>query len=249
MNKIIIRQLGNGGAFDYNQTNTAFTLFDDRILVDCGYNVFQKLMTTKDANGEILANKIKYIFITHEHDDHIGSLMTYLYWIEFVRKTPVTVYLPDNVFEYVNKFIKKGVYKYPSGKINFKYVKIEDLCDWFSLVINDRRISVIPITRQTHGSFYNTVYVFTDDSLKVRIVITGDTKAYKEIEEVSLEDYKGRLIVFHDYSNFNSLDNMHATKLDIDNIYSSKFKEYITPVHTGNENYKEIYTINDLKEV
>ena len=46
-----IKQLGNGGAFDYNQTNSSFLIeleTNDYLLFDCGYNVFSKLRELGD---------------------------------------------------------------------------------------------------------------------------------------------------------------------------------------------------------
>lgn len=261
MAKILVRQLGNGGAFDYDQTNTAFTLFDDQILVDCGYNIFPKLMSTTDENGIRLANKIKYILITHKHDDHIGSLMSYLYWIELIRKTPVKVFTSDYCWQLKDSIKTSGIYYYPNIKKPFQYVIIECLPEGDYSFILTPMISIIALTYQTHGPFTNTAYIFDYFYTKhpltpIRIVITGDTKAYKELEEVAYNEFKerlkgksGRFIVFHDYFKYPTLAIIHATDIDINAIYSDEFRKYLVYVHTGDKNFKEIYTIDDLKEI
>lgn len=53
---------------------------DNFFLIDCGEDVARKLIT----NGKLVGGKNYYLFITHTHSDHIGSLGTlcqYLYWI------------------------------------------------------------------------------------------------------------------------------------------------------------------------
>ena len=47
---MIVQQIGNGGAFDYNKTNSSFLInlsnekFPLYLLFDCGNNVFAKLV-------------------------------------------------------------------------------------------------------------------------------------------------------------------------------------------------------------
>jgi len=248
----LVRQLGNGGAFDFDSTNTSFTLYDDQILVDCGYNVFSKLMTEKDEDGKIIGEKIKYIFITHEHDDHIGSLMSYLYYTEFVLKKRVDVYLPWHVYDVLRPILEKGIWQYPTGeKKEFEYINIhildkretvEKLClaptdIWFT-----PDCAVNYLTARSHGNFYNTSYVFYFNKYKYIVGISGDMKANKEFEEMInnlqdrrslLDNIKGR-VIFHDYSNVDSVYNIHATKRDIEEIYSETFRKDMIKVHNNN---------------
>ena len=56
----LVKVLGTGSALIPEITNTSFLLLDGKILVDCGYNVFGKLM--KDYKKE-LNEKLSCIFI------------------------------------------------------------------------------------------------------------------------------------------------------------------------------------------
>ena len=102
----LVEVLGTGSAFRPENTNTSFLLLNGKILVDCGYNVFQKLMSDYKKQ---LDEELRYVFVTHGHDDHIGSLQTLIYYNEFIRKSPLTVYLPYSVFVYnFYNFIRNG---------------------------------------------------------------------------------------------------------------------------------------------
>lgn len=73
-----IEVIGVGGAFSYELGNTSFLLWDEAetsaILFDCGFSVYPKLRALeKEENREII-KKIDTVFISHAHDDHIGSL-------------------------------------------------------------------------------------------------------------------------------------------------------------------------------
>lgn len=62
---IKIKQIGNGGAFDYKSVNSSFLIDtgnDSYFLFDCGHSVFAELRRQHDA-GEIDLKKLKYVYI------------------------------------------------------------------------------------------------------------------------------------------------------------------------------------------
>jgi len=67
-----IQFLGTGGAFDYIEKNSSVVFFLKRgtFLIDCGSTVYSEL-----KKNDIIP-VIDYIFITHMHEDHFGSLST-----------------------------------------------------------------------------------------------------------------------------------------------------------------------------
>ena len=122
-----IRQLGNGGAFHFKQTNTSFLIslneYDDGdvdngklLLFDCGRNVVDKLDTLAEKE-EFNYSNLKYVYISHMDDDHIGSLKSLIYYMFFnvgkkliiLSNPKVTVHLKvylkdlDGFYENFNK--------------------------------------------------------------------------------------------------------------------------------------------------
>lgn len=93
-----ILPLGWGGAFDHVEGNSSFYLPNwlglGNCLIDCGSTVYGKLKE-KD-----LVKDIDYVFITHTHDDHIGSLSALIYDRWFIHKKETIVVTTVEV-EYV----------------------------------------------------------------------------------------------------------------------------------------------------
>ena len=71
----------------------ASTLIDDTILIDCGYNVYKRLL-----QPDININNLKSVFITHLHSDHffdLTALLSYLFYINHGQgSAKIKVFLP-----------------------------------------------------------------------------------------------------------------------------------------------------------
>ena len=77
--------LGTGGAFDLNEKNSSAIIKTAKgtILIDCGSTVYSELRKKNSVED------IDYVFITHCHEDHIGSLSTLVYHKYFSQKSKV----------------------------------------------------------------------------------------------------------------------------------------------------------------
>ncbi len=76
-----LKFIGRGAMLYPQEGNTAAYFEDDNnfFLIDCGEDVAAKLI----RDGKLTREKEYYVFITHTHSDHVGSLGTlqqYLYW-------------------------------------------------------------------------------------------------------------------------------------------------------------------------
>jgi len=77
--------LGTGEAFDESRNNTSI-LINEELLLECGYSVPQILWKTG------LDKKIKYIFVSHFHADHVGGIPMLLMRLrQEKRKEPLTL--------------------------------------------------------------------------------------------------------------------------------------------------------------
>lgn len=93
MGKNFLNFIGRGSAFNPNMggNTSAFFLTDnDKTfnLIDCGCTVFFRILELK------LLDNIKKVnvFITHTHDDHIGSLASLIEYCHYIKKIPVNLY-------------------------------------------------------------------------------------------------------------------------------------------------------------
>jgi ribonuclease BN (tRNA processing enzyme) len=90
-----IRFVGTGGAFESSLTNSsAIVSFRGKnILIDCGHSVFPKLNTLN------LLSTIDAVLITHLHDDHVGSLSSFiLYHSIILQKGKLKIFLGNEAF-------------------------------------------------------------------------------------------------------------------------------------------------------
>jgi len=87
-----LKFLGRGGAFLTEEGNTSAYFFDNRdlLLLDCGENIFGRVMKqnllTKAENVNVL--------ITHTHPDHIGGLCSLIFYNYYALGKVTNIILP-----------------------------------------------------------------------------------------------------------------------------------------------------------
>lgn len=86
----MLQFIGTGSAFAPNLGNTsAYFLKDDNLyLIDCGSLVFKELYNQIDF--DLIKNV--YIFITHTHNDHVGSLGTLLSYLQITYELTADIF-------------------------------------------------------------------------------------------------------------------------------------------------------------
>ena len=85
-----------------NTTSAVLSTESFHILIDIGENTYRNFM-----KHNYKLSRLKYIFITHLHPDHIGGLIPFLFYKRVIRNnTPLVMVGPPNLEEYVKMNIK-----------------------------------------------------------------------------------------------------------------------------------------------
>ena len=84
-----LKFLGRGSAFNTKEGNTSAYFIEDStfFLIDCGENIFSRIEQKNLLDGI----KEVYIFITHLHPDHVGSLGSLIFYGYAVKKIPINI--------------------------------------------------------------------------------------------------------------------------------------------------------------
>lgn len=85
--------LGTGACFNpsFHNTSAYFTYRDNLVLLDCGETVYERLLARMDIDRF----KQIYIFITHLHADHVGSLGSMLSYCACILKRRIVLIHPE----------------------------------------------------------------------------------------------------------------------------------------------------------
>lgn len=220
---MIYKQIGNGGAFNYKEPNTAFIV--ENILVDCGFSIYAELRR-QDESGEINLKDIKSVYITHLDDDHIGSLKTLLYYQFFINQITMNV-LYDRRLKDLETYMNLEEFNQTIENYKFKKTDIAKLVPISGTIFHEGII-----LRTFQGEHHIPVFGIVFNEL---LAITGDTKPTLEIQE-ELKDVK---YVYHDFSNWNEPSRQTHTCLDALQIYTEEFKSKLRFCHNDETFNKE----------
>ena len=244
-----IKQLGNGGSFNYDKTNSSFLIdigSDEKrslILFDCGYNVFSKLRELEKEDKDIIKD-IDLIWISHLDDDHIGSLKTLIYYRYYILGKE-TIILENSLKTDLENFLLGVNQTMNFG--NFEKTNIYYLVHRTIINIKSKTYFLEEIETFHHlncyGLFIKEIY---KDKIKSILYISGDTKVcsgtISALDKIIQEYHINKEIsykIFHDYSNYDSYENnFHTCKYDFNKYYlqNDKFKKLeITKYHNNSE--------------
>lgn len=239
-----IKQLGNGGGLDILSTNSSFLINlynDEYLLFDCGWNIMEKLLKVQEEDEDFHISKIKYVFISHDDDDHIGNLQTLIYYNYFINNVTMKIISKNTKVKHIISdinYIKQG-----GNIIDKDIVQLEAHSLFLHRGNIHYNISHVPAF---HGNRECTGMLIKSDTVSSKafntIYISGDTTANYSIEEFLTEEtdlFTDTTIVFHDFSNWNAPSkNVHACEGDFTVEYSKEFQEKCIKYH-NNEEFNE----------
>lgn len=150
-------KLGNSSAFFYDDDNNFY-------LIDCGFDVFNKIIQF-DLFKDV---KNVTVFITHLHDDHIGSLATLLFYTHFVLNIETNIKFSNfDLARYIKlqgalRFCKLDILRADDIKFNKKIVMSYEF---------------IPVTHCNDMPAYGLKLSYIDSvGIKRYMYYSGDTK-------------------------------------------------------------------------
>lgn len=249
-----IKQLGNGGAFDTESTNSSF-LIDigtpkkrSLILFDCGYNVFAKLRELEKEDKDIIKD-IEHIWISHLDDDHVGSLKSLIYYRYFIHGLTSAI-LKNDLEKSLMYFLSDINQTMSFGRL--ETTNIIFICNKDELKNGIYSYKIEPV-KTFHHLECNGLMIKEMDFREVESIlyISGDTKVCKGTLE-ALNDIRSQTFqlginyknykIFHDYSNWDSYEtNVHTCKYDFDKYYlrDSELKNLEITKYHNNEQFNE----------
>lgn len=243
-----LKFLGRGSAFNIKEGNTSayYKNEDSMFLIDCGENIFTKIMEQKLLEG------VKYleIAITHFHPDHAGSLGSLIFYCNFgvKEKIEVTIHFPDK--EIVrNYLLYNGVYENlysinDLGLVTNSNLNVDGL---YFIENNHEKITEKTITEYKHGNnndivkniFKSYSILISTNLYKGLILYSGDCKMDEyfidnyinnEFEDDENDEYK--LLYKNIYLECSLKESEMHTSIDIiDKYVSEELKPFIKLMH------------------
>jgi len=175
---------------DRAQSSNVLIVNDQPYLIDMGDGVSRRL-----AETGISFMKINQIFITHQHNDHMAGLATFLdnSW-QFAKRTAIDVYGPVGT-----QAVVKGAIQYMTedSQIRVTEGKVVPLEKVFvghdksaGLIYQDQNIKVMAVQNShynlsTDAATKHQSFAYRFDTKDTCYVFTGDTGPSKEVEQLA----------------------------------------------------------------
>ena len=233
-NEIKIKQLGNGGAFDYLSTNSSFLIESTKnsyFLFDCGYSVYAELRR-QDELKEIDLNKLKYIYISHMDDDHMGSLKTLIYYMFFILKKRIHILAYAGVFKELKTYLS-DIDGYVENDVKIKDSLFNLIEITFSKCCTIDSFTIESTYARHFKECYGLKFKLDRDN---EFIISGDTKAEQTL--ANKLSYNSVKFAFHDYSNWNQEDcQVHCCESDFKRIYFDENRQNKIIKYHNNEEF------------
>ncbi len=212
--------LGRGASFYPQAGNNAayFIDCDELFLIDCGEDVFGKLMSHDMFKGVKKVN----LLVTHLHSDHIGSLGSLILFCHFALRNDLNIIIEDDL-KYL-KDLKHLVEIFGCTNDMVNYININELKGY---------------TMFDEIKFVETFHCSTLDCYGIKFkkgdIVTyysGDTRELKQVRDI-LKSEK----VDYVYIDVNTSDDENRVHICIDEVLTldSKYYPYIYCMHVNNQ--------------
>lgn len=237
-----IKQIGNGGAFNYKETNSSFLIENNKeyLLFDCGHSVHQKLRELEEA-GDISLKDLKAVYISHFDDDHIGSLKTLIYYQYFINNIIMDVMVAEDLYEEMNYFLRDlDGYNDNFERVPAQMFDIYCIESEYRFRYNGMILDTLPCNH--HVPCFGLIA--SDENLNKMIIISGDTTAIETLDDFYFNNKQTfpemEILVFHDFSNCDCPEKqVHMCKTGMEKIYNQDFIEILNFYHNDDLNYNK----------
>jgi len=230
-----IEVLGVGNLFTPKITNTSFLLEPSgyggkKFLIDCGYNVFQKLVSCKYD-----IENIDTVIITHTHPDHVGSLGALIYYRWFMFNKTTEIICGNGAGKHLDAYLKSTVFNV--HKSEKPRLDEYNFCP-YELIYNGiptRLMSMFEVQHQDIPAY--GVYLHEE-----KIIFTGDT----DLLNPSCKMFTTANIIFHDCIIDHVARGIHSNINDMEVSYPRTIREKIRLVHHGQKLFMSKVLHNEM---
>lgn len=234
--------IGCGGVFDIEEKNSSAIIqprYGLGFLIDCGSTTFPWVISNKQSM------LFDIIFITHTHDDHIGSLSALINYNKHFKKRQTKIVTSKDVGELLRKYLIEICNHSPD---DFKM--IHDPEDASKLGVA-KLVSIIDTSGSHKDGFASCGFLFSFDS-GLKILYSGDVcrPIFELLDESQMDminedpDFS---IIFHD-ATINQNNTSHCFFENLES-YSGEFKNIYTYHHSAQEGEKIVFNSRRLKSV
>ena len=192
-----LKFLGKGGSDNQLQGNTSAYFIENRclFLIDCGENIFERILRKQLLND---VDKV-FIFITHTHSDHVGSLGSLIFHCYFLKKIELNIVLSSNLLHYND--VKELLRIYGAREDWYRIIEPTSLKNKFNSFnkmeyMSTKHVEQIPC------------YGLSFDTNNGIVYYSGDTKEINNIKEL-ISSGKKIDKIYIDCTTTNTENNVH----------------------------------------
>ncbi len=189
--------LGRGCSNNIKEGNNSayFIENNEMFLIDCGENVFAKLMKNNLLDNISIIN----IMITHTHSDHVGSLGTLILYCYFNKKIQVNIILPSDALH--KEDIKNLARIFGCTEDMYSIIDEKEYDNKYKTfaTIRYKQTNHVP---QIHS------YGILFETTAGLVYYSGDTKEIDNVKEI-IDSGKKVDKIYMDTTTANSADNVH----------------------------------------